>query len=135
MPRSSFRTDIRSWEGRHQAYTQTIEGYYNFSQAPPGDALEEYNRVTKELQDMIAEAIQTAVISGVRALLDHSAECSIDDLRDVDYRGGKLVFYGTDGDRIFKNLEIDDRDVAESFSPKDARAFVREFRRLKASTN
>jgi len=59
MPRSSFRTDIRSWEGRHQAYTQTIEGYYNFSQAPPGDALEEYNRVTKELQDMIAEAIQT----------------------------------------------------------------------------
>ncbi|KRT69289.1 MAG: FAD/FMN-dependent dehydrogenase [candidate division NC10 bacterium CSP1-5] len=59
MPRSSFRGDIHSWEGRHQAYTQTIEGYYNFSVAPPGDALEEYNRVTKELQDMIAEAIQT----------------------------------------------------------------------------
>ncbi len=59
MPRSSFRTDIRSVEGRHRAYTQTIEGYYNFSPAPPGDALEEYNRVTEELQDMIAEAIQT----------------------------------------------------------------------------
>ena len=59
MPRRSFRTDIRSWEGRHQSYTQMIEGYYNFSPAPPGDALEEYNRVTKELQDIIAEAVQT----------------------------------------------------------------------------
>lgn len=60
MPRrSSFRSDIHSWEGRHQAYTQTIEGYHNFSPAPPGDALEEYNRVTTELQDMIAEAVRT----------------------------------------------------------------------------
>ena len=60
MPkRSSFRDDIHSWQGRHQSYTQTIEGYYNFSQAPNGDELEEYNRVTKELQDMIAEAVRT----------------------------------------------------------------------------
>lgn len=60
MPqRSSLRTDVRSWEGRHQAYTQMIEGYYNFSPAPPGDALEEYNRATKELQDIIAEAVRT----------------------------------------------------------------------------
>jgi len=59
MPRRSFRTDIPSWEGRHQSYTQMIEGYYNFSPAPPGDALEEYNRATKELQDIITEAVQT----------------------------------------------------------------------------
>ena len=60
MPkRSSFRDDIHSWEGRHQSYTQTIEGYYNFSQAPNGDELEEYKRVTTELQDVIAEAVQT----------------------------------------------------------------------------
>ncbi len=58
MPRRSFRTDRPLWEGRHQSYTQTIEGYYNFSPAPAGDALEEYNRATKELQDIIAEAVQ-----------------------------------------------------------------------------
>lgn len=48
-----------SWVNRHQSYEQTIEGYYSFSQSPDGDELELYNGVTKELQDMIAEAIQT----------------------------------------------------------------------------
>jgi hypothetical protein len=60
MPkRSSFRGDIHSVQGRHQSYTQTIEGYYNFSPPPHGDELEEYKRVTKELQDLIAEAVGT----------------------------------------------------------------------------
>jgi len=48
-----------SWVNRHLSYEQTIEGYYNFSQSPDGDELEIYNGVTKELQDMITEAIQT----------------------------------------------------------------------------
>ena len=56
--RSSF-VQKDSWVSRHQSYEQNIEGYYNFSQAPNGDILEEYNRVTQELQDVIAEAVQT----------------------------------------------------------------------------
>ena len=33
-----------------------------------------------------ADAIRNAVLSSVRALLDHSAECPIRDVKDVDYR-------------------------------------------------
>jgi hypothetical protein len=58
--RSSF-VQRDSWQGRHLSYQQQIEGYYKFNvyQPPAGERLEEYNRVTKELQDMIAEAVQT----------------------------------------------------------------------------
>ena len=60
MPnRYSFRDDIHTWEGRHKSYTQTIEGYYNFSQALNGDELDQYNKVTTSLQALIAEAVQT----------------------------------------------------------------------------
>ena len=63
MPkRSSFRTDIHSWEGRHQSYAQTIEGLHDFKVHRPPDnpiaRLEAYNQVSKELQDMIARAVQ-----------------------------------------------------------------------------
>lgn len=57
--RSSFRDDRKTWQGRHQSYMQAIEGYYSFSQGPEGDELAEYKRVTQELQEMIAEAVQT----------------------------------------------------------------------------
>jgi hypothetical protein len=62
MPqRASFRTDIQSWEGRHQSYMQAIEGLHDFRvYHPPANALlEAYNDVTEELQSMITHAIQT----------------------------------------------------------------------------
>src|SRR5207302_1331641 len=49
--------------------------------------------------NVLATAIRTAVLSGVRALLDHSAECPVRELRDVDYRGGRLWFITGDGER------------------------------------
>lgn len=79
----------------------------------------------------LAEAFVAAVLGGVRAMLDHSAECRIRDLRSVDYRDGELVFVTEDGERVFEDMEINDTEVAGGFSPEDARAFVREFRRLK----
>jgi FAD/FMN-containing dehydrogenase len=60
MPRASFRTDITSWVGRHQSYTQPIEGLHDFAvRHPPSNALlGAYNDVTGELQGIIARAIQ-----------------------------------------------------------------------------
>jgi FAD/FMN-containing dehydrogenase len=60
MPRASFRTDITSWEGRHQSYTQAIEGLHDFTvyQPPSNALLGAYNDVTAELQGIVARAIQ-----------------------------------------------------------------------------
>jgi len=79
----------------------------------------------------LGDAIKAAVLSSVRSLLDHSAECPVRELRDVRYVDGRLEFVTRDGDRIFDRFEIDDDDVLESFDPRDAAAFVREFHRLK----
>jgi hypothetical protein len=79
----------------------------------------------------VARAFVAVVLSGVRTLLDHSAECSVRDLRDVEYRGGRLVITTESGDRLFDGLDVDDEDVLEGFSDRDAHAFVREFQQVK----
>lgn len=81
-----------------------------------------------------AQAIRSAVVAGVSSMLDHSAECPIRDLKDVDYRQGRLIFTTQSGRRIYDNVEVDDEDVMRAFSESDARAFVREFRRAKAQS-
>lgn len=81
--------------------------------------------------NVLARTIKTAVLTSVRSALDHSIECSIRDVSDVEYRHGRLIMTTEDGDRLFERVEISDRDMMENFSETDARAFVREFRRLK----
>ncbi len=61
MPKRSYFVPLPSWEGRHQSYTQNIEGYYSFQvhHAPNATArLEAYNQATEELQEIIDQAIQ-----------------------------------------------------------------------------
>jgi hypothetical protein len=86
-----------------------------------------------DVDNALASAIKTAVLAGVRVLLKHSAECSIRDLRDVDYRNGALVFLSSEGDQVFGDLEENDGDLMASFPESQARAFVHEFRRLKGA--
>jgi hypothetical protein len=97
--------------------------------------------VRRELRDKedeednaLARAVMAVVMSGVRSLLDHSAECPIRDLRDVEYRHGRLVFTTEDGEQMFSNMDVNDCEVMEGFSGDDARAFVREFHRAKDRT-
>ncbi len=61
MPKRSHFVSQDAWEGRHRSYKQKIEGYYKFNvhQPPLNKRLEEYNRVTKELQNMIGQAVQS----------------------------------------------------------------------------
>jgi hypothetical protein len=98
--------------------------------------LRKVKRETRREQDeaeysVLARAIKTVVLTSVRAVLSHSAECSIADLSDVKYSQGRLVFTTEEGDRIFENVSVNDTDVMRDFSEADARAFVREFRRSK----
>jgi hypothetical protein len=102
-------------------------------------ALHKIQRKLKAEQDqdednVLGNAIKTAVLSSVRALLDHSAEVPVRKLRSVEYRDGRLVFTTESGKRIFDDVDVNDRDVMESFSERDALAFVREFRRVKAAS-
>lgn len=74
----------------------------------------------------IGVAIRDAVLGGVRALLRRSLECPIDELRDARVRNGRLELIDRHGHRIFDGVEVNDRQVMESFSESDLRAFLRE---------
>ena len=86
-----------------------------------------------EEDGFLAGIIQAAVRSSVTTMLKRSVEVPVSEIRDVEYRGGRLVFTGEDGERVFDHVTVNDTDVMTSFSDADARAFVREFRRLKAA--
>jgi len=93
----------------------------------------ELRNAREEQEDnWLASTIVTAVTGVVREVLDHSAVCWVSDLRDVDYRDGHLVFIGRNGRLVFEDHDDCDSDFSSSFSERDARAFVREFRLLKA---
>ena len=84
--------------------------------------------------DAIGDAFRVAALTTVRTLLDHSAECPVDELRDVRYVDGRMEFITRDGDPVFRHVSMDDDDMLEAFDPDDAADFVREFRRLKSAS-
>jgi hypothetical protein len=85
----------------------------------------------EERDNVIGNAIATVVIGTVRELIDNSFTCRLRDLRDVSYEDGRLRMVDRDGQLVFGDAEIGDTDVMCAFSDRDARAFVREFRRWK----
>jgi hypothetical protein len=82
----------------------------------------------------LARMIGDVVRGSVSTMLRRSIEFPVSELRSVEYQGGKLVFTTEEGERIFEDVEVNDTKMAESFSPADARAFVREFQAVKART-
>jgi hypothetical protein len=98
--------------------------------------LHKVNRKMRDADDkddnVLAHAIQTAVFTSVRSLLNHSAECDIRDIAKADYRDGELIMTARNGERIFARTHIDDEDVMRDFSESDARAFVRKLRQRMA---
>ena len=88
----------------------------------------------KEDGGFLARMIGDAVRGSVSTMLRRSIEYPVSELRSVDYRGGRLVFTTMEGEEIFEDVEVNDTRMVESFSPADARAFVREFQAVKART-
>jgi hypothetical protein len=93
----------------------------------------EMDRERDDDDGVIAQAIKDAVLDGVRSVLDHSLECPLDELSDVRYRAGRLELLTRDGGSVFDDLEVDGRRVLESIPEHEARAFVREFHRLRGA--
>ena len=77
-----------------------------------------------EEASVLADVIKSMVTSGVRKLLDHALTIPMYEIREVYYEDGRLYIINRDGDEIFEDLEIDDVDVMEDFSRRDARRFV-----------
>lgn len=75
---------------------------------------------------VLLELFTSMISSGVHSLLDHALAIPISEIRDVYYDDGKLHIIDHHGDEIFDDLEIDDINIMEDFSRRDARRFVSE---------
>lgn len=107
---------------------------FQLSDAAMRDMQREFDDARENDEDNpFGAAIKSAVLAGVRVLLKHSAEVPVASLEDVEYRNGELVFITVDGDRLFQGFDIDEEPLTRSFNELDARAFVREFHRVKAA--
>lgn len=93
----------------------------------------EFREEQNEDDNALAQAIKAVVFASVKTVLNHSAVVRVRDVRDVVYVNGRLRIVTNDRDAVFASLDVDDDDVMTTFSDSDARAFVREFRRVKGS--
>ena len=88
------------------------------------------NKVDRDMDDDaqkesgFARLVSGIVRSGVRSLLDHGIEYPVSELRDARYENGRIVLINREGEQIFKDVQVNDMQVMESFSPAAARAFV-----------
>lgn len=78
---------------------------------------------------VLAEVITSMVSSGVHSLLNRAIEIPIYEIKEVYYNDGRLHIIAHDGEEIFDELEIDDVNIMEDFSRRDARRFVSEAER------
>jgi hypothetical protein len=80
-----------------------------------------------EIERMVKGTVQSAI--GTRAAFPLSA------VRDVRYENGKLIFDWADKPQnMFGKVNVNKKDVMESFSPADAQRFVDAVRARKNTT-
>lgn len=77
-----------------------------------------------EEASVLADVFKSMITSGVRKLLDHALAIPLHEIKEIYYEDGRIYIIDREGDEIFGDLEIDEVDVMEDFSRRDARQFV-----------
>jgi hypothetical protein len=98
-------------------------------------ALHKVRRKLRDTQDdddnPLGAVIRTVVYTTVRSLVDHSVEVPLRDIRDVAYRDGQLRITARNGEPLFDDVDVDDCSATHGYAERDARAFVREYQRVR----
>lgn len=81
--------------------------------------------------DGIGGTIAGIVKGGVSRALRFRARYHVDDIRDIRWENGRMVFDFVDPDRRITSLDVDDRPLDEIFTEEDVRAFGEHFRQVK----
>lgn len=76
------------------------------------------------------DAIRSMVSSGVRSLLEHAILIPYYEIGSVSYSDGRIIITDLDGKEIFNDLEMNDKQVMDDFSRRDARRFVADAERM-----
>ncbi|HSH44354.1 MAG TPA: hypothetical protein VK966_00725 [Longimicrobiales bacterium] len=81
----------------------------------------------------IGRVVGGAVRGTVSRALRFRARYAVDEVRDIRWEDGEMVFRFTDPDRrLGTSLRVEDRPVSQAFRQEDVEAFGRAFRELRA---
>ncbi len=72
------------------------------------------------------------VLGALTPLLDHGIAYHLRDLADARYADGRLLLLRSNGDEVFRDVEIGKGPLMESFSADDAKAFATKARAARA---
>jgi hypothetical protein len=76
-----------------------------------------------------ASVIKSMVTSGLRTMFDRAIAIPFSEISEVYMNDNRLIIRNLEGDELFENMEVNDRDVMEDFRRRDARRFVAEAER------
>ena len=91
MAKKSFKKKD-SWVGRHQAYEQKIDGYYQFDSYKSTEGIEAYRKVSKEFQDIIMVAIQKKLTLRAMGSSWSLSKCGVTNNRLISTKNLRHVF-------------------------------------------
>ncbi len=74
---------------------------------------------------VMARMIAGAVAGALEPVFDHGIAYHLRDLRSAKYESGRLVLRGKSGKEAFGQMDINGRNVMETFSASDAKEFAR----------
>jgi hypothetical protein len=112
---------------RHRDFALLIAGDELLAQLTDR-GLEEF-RASMDDEESLASRILGAMLqAGMRQLLDNAIAIPIAGIARAEVVDGRLVLEDDSGDEFF-DLSVNDRDVMEDFSEREARAFASELRR------
>lgn len=80
--------------------------------------------VTDTIKGTANRIFARMAIGALVPLLDHGIAYHLRDLADAKYSDGRLLLLRSNGDEVFRDVEIGKGPLMESFSPADARAFA-----------
>lgn len=78
----------------------------------------------------LASVLKSMIKSGVKTLLDRALMIPHYEINSIYYENGRLIIESVEGNNLFADLDINDVNIMEDFSRRDARRFVAEAERM-----
>ncbi|MEX2457250.1 MAG: hypothetical protein WD381_08030 [Balneolaceae bacterium] len=75
------------------------------------------------------QIFKEVISQSVYTLLDRAIAVPLSEIKQISYENGKIIIISTDDEELFEDLEINDKQILEDFSRRDAQRFVAESER------
>jgi hypothetical protein len=87
---------------------------------------------TDTIKGVVNRMVARMALGALVPLMDHGVAYHLRDLADARYADGRLQLLRSNGEEVFRDVEIGKGPLMESFSPDDARAFAARARAARA---